>query len=152
MKARDKVYIASPLFTAQERANVNEVAEVWQKNHPLNSIYKPQDFQVPNAWDMTNTKWADAVEAEDRKHLDEADVVIGILYGMNGDDGTAWEIGYASAKGKEIVLFFMNEGGTYSLMMKNITDKKILRQNCSGMEGRPKAMYSEMEDFEVFWS
>lgn len=151
MKARDKVYIASPLFTAQERANVNEVAEVWQKNHPLNTIYKPQDFQVPNAWDMPNTDWADAVEAEDRKHLDEADVVIGILYGMNGDDGTAWEIGYASAKGKEVVLFLMNEGGTYSLMMKNVATGKILRKIFPD-NGKPKFLYEDIEDKKVYWS
>ena len=147
-----KVYIASPLFTEQQRENVNNVADFWKSDHQFDTVYKPQDFKIPNAWELENTEWADAVELEDRLHLDCADTVIGILYGMNGDDGTAWEIGYASAKGKRIVLVFMNEGGTYSLMMKNIADKKILRQNFPGMEGRPKAIYSEMEDNEVYWS
>lgn len=146
-----KVYIASPLFTERQRVNVNDVADFWKTIHQFDIIYKPQDFKVPNAWELGNTEWADAVEAEDRLHLDSADTVIGILYGMNGDDGTAWEIGYASAKGKKIVLVFMNEGGTYSLMMKNITDVKFLRQSCPCIDGLPKSIYSEMEDTEVFW-
>lgn len=146
-----KVYIASPLFTTRQRENVNEIARFWATAHKFDTIYKPQDFQVPNAWDMPNTDWADAVEAEDRLHLDSTDIVIGILYGMNGDDGTAWEIGYASAKGKRIVLVFMNEGGTYSLMMKNVATRKILRKIFPD-NGKSKFLYEDIEDKEIYWS
>lgn len=146
-----KVYIASPLFTARQRENVNEIAKFWATEHKFDTIYKPQDFQVPNAWELPNSDWADAVEAEDRLHLDCADIVIGILYGMNGDDGTAWEISYASAKGKRIVLVFMNEGGTYSLMMKNIAESKILHRIVS-FDGKLTSLYKEMKDSEVYWS
>lgn len=146
-----KVYIASPLFTERQRENVNEIARFWATAYKFDTIYKPQDFQVPNAWELPNSDWADAVEAEDRLHLDSADIVIGILYGMNGDDGTAWEIGYASAKGKRIVLVFMNEGGTYSLMMKNVATRKILRKIFPD-NGKSKFLYEDIEDKEIYWS
>lgn len=147
----NKVYIASPLFTARQRATVDSVARHWLNVHPYDEIYKPQDFKVPNAWDMPNSDWADVVEKEDRIHLDAADVVIGVLYGMNGDDGTAWEIGYASAKGKKIVLFMMNEGGTYSLMMKNIASEKYLYTTIP-FDGQPVPVYCPVEDSQVYWS
>ena len=146
-----KVYIASPLFTERQRATVNSVVRHWLDIHPYDEVYKPQDFKVPNAWDMPNSDWADAVEKEDRIHLDAADVVIGVLYGMNSDDGTAWEIGYASAKGKKIVLFMMNEGGTYSLMMKNVAAEKYIY--CSTMvENQSVPVYRPVEDAQVYWA
>lgn len=146
-----KVYIASPLFTERQRATVNSVTRHWLDIHPYDEVYKPQDFKVPDAWNMPNSDWADTVEKEDRIHLDAADVVIGILYGMNGDDGTAWEIGYASAKGKKIVLFMMNEGGTYSLMMKNVAAKKYIY--CSTMvENQSVPVYRPVEDAQVYWA
>lgn len=146
-----KVYIASPLFSERQRATVDSVARYWLDSHPYDEVYKPQDFQVPGAWEMSNTDWADAVEVEDRLHLDSADTVNGILYGMNGDDGTAWEIGYASAKGKKVILFMMNEGGTYSLMMKNIAAEKYVY--CPGpLNGQPMSAYHPIEDSQVYWS
>lgn len=146
-----KVYVASPLFTERQRATVNSVTRHWLDIHPYDEVYKPQDFKVPDAWNMPNSDWADTVEKEDRIHLDAADVVIGILYGMNGDDGTAWEIGYASAKGKKIVLFMMNESGTYSLMMKNVAAEKYIY--CSTMvENQSVPVYRPIEDAQVYWA
>lgn len=146
-----RVYIASPLFTERQRATVDSVARHWLNIHPYDDVYKPQDFQVPGAWEMSNSDWANAVEAEDRLHLESADTVIGILCGMNGDDGTAWEIGYASTKGKKIVLFMMNEGGTYSLMMKNVAAEKYIY--CSTMvENQSVPVYRHVEDAQVYWA
>jgi nucleoside 2-deoxyribosyltransferase len=35
--------------------------------------------------------------------IDEADIVIANLNGITVDDGTAWELGYAYARGKHLV-------------------------------------------------
>ena len=39
----------------------------------------------------------------DRAAIDACDVVVALLDGMQVDDGTAWEIGYAYARNKPVV-------------------------------------------------
>ena len=39
----------------------------------------------------------------DRRGVDECDVVVASLNGIITDDGTAWELGYAFAKGKFLI-------------------------------------------------
>jgi nucleoside 2-deoxyribosyltransferase len=41
--------------------------------------------------------------ANDRRGIDECDVVVANLNGITTDDGTAWELGYAFALGKPII-------------------------------------------------
>ncbi len=41
--------------------------------------------------------------ANDRRGIDECDVVVASLNGITTDDGTAWELGYAFALGKPII-------------------------------------------------
>ena len=51
----------------------------------------------------------------DRTAIDDSDAVVALLDGPQVDDGTAWEIGYAYAKGKPIVGIrtdFRNAGDT----------------------------------------
>ena len=51
----------------------------------------------------------------DRTAIDDSDAVVALLDGPQVDDGTAWEIGYAYARGKPIVGIrtdFRNAGDT----------------------------------------
>ena len=41
----------------------------------------------------------------DRRGIDDSTIVVANLNGVTTDDGTAWEIGYAYAKGKTLVGF-----------------------------------------------
>lgn len=50
-----------------------------------------------------------------RAAIDDCDAVVALLDGTQVDDGTAWEIGYAYAKGKPVVGIrtdFRNAGDT----------------------------------------
>lgn len=54
-------------------------------------------------------------------------------------------------KGKKIVLFMTNEGGTYSLMMKNVAVEKYIY--CSTMvENQSVPVYQPVEDVQVYWA
>lgn len=98
------IYIASPLFYKWEQRNVKYI-EKWLKTIFRGAtIYCPQDFQVPNAWELPNHVWAKKIFEKDHKQLDAADLVVCISYGYKSDDGAAWEMGYAKAKGKEFGL------------------------------------------------
>ena len=120
-----KIYIASPLFTDEERRKVRDIAErMRDRGH---QVYVPMEQHVENAWDLPNHVWAKRVFEEDVKAIDEADLVLVLYYGLYSDSGTAWECGYAYAKGKQV--FVKNcECEEASLMIVNGQSAKWLEE------------------------
>ncbi|NIN53237.1 MAG: DUF4406 domain-containing protein [Nitrososphaeria archaeon] len=88
-----KIYFAGPLFSEAERDYNLKIAsklreqgwEVW-----LPQENQPEKFNASFIYDM------------DIEHLEKADVVVANLDGVDVDSGTAFEIGYATAKGKKV--------------------------------------------------
>lgn len=110
-----KLYLAGPLFTVAERNCNVELArflegegfEVW-----LPQEHEPRRSTAKGIFEMD-------VEA-----LDRADMIIACMDGPDPDSGTAWECGYAYAKGKPVVCYrtdFRVASGTtgapYNLML-----------------------------------
>lgn len=109
-----KIYLASPLFTPQEKENVRMVAD--QLRSKGYEVFVPQEQTIPDAWGLTNQDWASAVFKCDENGIKHADAVVAIVYGMTDDAGTAWEIGYAKGIGKKVIVYPVNDT-TYSLMI-----------------------------------
>lgn len=113
-----KIYLASPFFNEEE-------LEVYRRAIRLlrdegYDVYVPQEHTVENAWSLSNEEWARQVFIEDVAAIDEVEVVMVLNFGMYSDSGTAWEAGYAFAKGKKVVQVLCGgENATYSLMMMN---------------------------------
>jgi nucleoside 2-deoxyribosyltransferase len=113
-----KIYLASPFFNEAEIEVYRRVitalrAEGYQ-------VYVPQEHAIENAWSLSNEDWAQQVFVEDLYALDSCEVVMVLNFGMYSDSGTAWEAGYAFAKGKTVVQVLCGgENATYSLMMMN---------------------------------
>lgn len=94
------IYLAGPLFTQAERLWNRRLADLLQRELGCAMIL-PQDFPVPGGLD------------EDLHHreifrlcidaLDACDLVVAILDGPDVDSGTAFEVGYAYARGKPII-------------------------------------------------
>lgn len=93
---KPKVYVAGPLFDEGERWFIEKVDQLisdlgfetflpHRDNPPKNKENVKQIFQ------------------NDRQAIDDCDLVVANLNGITTDDGTAWEIGYAFAKGKYLV-------------------------------------------------
>jgi nucleoside 2-deoxyribosyltransferase len=90
-----RIYFAAPLFTTGERDfNAAVGARLQEAGH---EVFLPQDQEV-NAVDPAR------VFRNDVDHVDWSNVVVGIMDGSDPDSGTAWEIGYAYAKGLPIIL------------------------------------------------
>jgi nucleoside 2-deoxyribosyltransferase len=88
-----KVYFASPLFSAAERAwNAEIVAELRAAGH---EVFLPQE-QEPG-------KDAAGIFAADVGGIDWAAALVAIMDGPDPDSGTAWECGYAYGK-KPVIL------------------------------------------------
>lgn len=109
-----KIYLASPFFNQKQRENVEQVASVYRGLGY--EVFVPMEHTIPNAWDLPNHQWANAVFRTDVNAIQECDIVVAIVYGMEDDAGTSWEIGYAYGINKPVNLLLMNET-TYSLMV-----------------------------------
>ncbi len=116
---KKKAYLASPFFSEKELVFYHKVVD-YLRSEGLD-LYVPREHIIEGAWDMTNAAWAKAVFDEDVRAIDEAEYVFVINFGMYSDSGTAWEAGYAYAKGKKVVMIAPNFHAEkdYSLMMMN---------------------------------
>ena len=116
-----KVYFAAPLFTTAERAWNAEVAEgLRSAGH---EIFLPQE-QEPGLDDP-------AIFASDVAGIDWADGLVAIMDGPDPDSGTSWEVGYAFAAGKPIVLVrtdiraHTGSAGTYNAMLMQAATTRL---------------------------
>lgn len=112
-----KAYLAAPFFNQNERYIYARVID-YLRHAEMLDLYVPQEHTVEDAWNLSNSDWAWKVFHEDVRALDEAAIVYVLNFGMYSDSGTAWEAGYAYAKGKQIVNVLVNQkDNVYSLMM-----------------------------------
>ena len=118
-----KIYIASAMFTEQEKNRINKIARLLRAMGHI--VYVPHEFEVPNADTMPNEEQANEVFIHDLHHLDECDAIYYFCEGMNGDIGAAWECGYAYAKGKQIFVEELQETAEISLMVGQSADTEI---------------------------
>lgn len=91
-----RLYLAGPLFTSAERAwNVSlcDILTVYGFKSWLPQANEPRDRTAPEIFkkDVAGIDWADAVLAN--------------MDGPDPDSGTAWECGYAYAKGKPVFTY-----------------------------------------------
>lgn len=117
-----KFYLAGPLFTMAER-EWNVTLKRALESHDL-KIWLPQENEPRD-------KTAQAVFLKDVEGIDWADGVIAIMDGADPDSGTSWEVGYAYAKKKPIILirtdFRTNPDGfaPYNLMLTESADSTV---------------------------
>lgn len=94
-----QAYIAGPLFNEGERWFDEQIERI-AAEAGYTTFLPHRDGKEGKIKSEANIR---AIFAEDAGAIDHADIVIANLNGITTDDGTAWEIGYAYAKGKHIV-------------------------------------------------
>ena len=119
-----KIYLAGPLFSLAERNFNTELATamrvrgygVW-----LPQAEEPREFSTGAVFTM------------DVSGIDHSDVVVACMDGADPDSGTAWECGYAYAKGKMVLTFrtdFRAVGETttcaYNIMLWEGSDHRLV--------------------------
>lgn len=98
-----RVFIAGPLFTQAER-DFNLKVDEYIRKHGFET-FLPQR-EVGKLWEKIQLSGRRAyrmIYEGDLRGLERADVVVAILDGTDVDSGTAFEIGYACARGKPVV-------------------------------------------------
>lgn len=94
-----QVYIAGPLFNEGERW-FDEQIEAVVRAAGFTTFLPHRDGQEGKTLNEDNIH---RVFAEDVAAIDAAELVVANLNGITSDDGTAWELGYAYARGKHLV-------------------------------------------------
>ena len=109
-----KVYVASPFFDDAELERVDKVKEILDSKGL--EVFSPKEHQNEHL-EFGSIEWRKATFENDVKHIDWCDVVVAIICKGNYDDsGTAWELGYAYATNKPVVLVNIT-GETINLMI-----------------------------------
>lgn len=92
------VYLAAPLFSEAE-LDFNRKLRDEMKNSGFN-VFLPQE-------DSNNVKDRDdrhkIIFSKNEAAIEKSDMIVAVVDGADVDSGTAWEIGYAYARGKPIL-------------------------------------------------
>ena len=94
-----RVYLAAPLFSDPERAYNLSVAGQLKNN--FFDVYLPQEAGDDSV--TRNKEEQVRIFSENSRALENADVIVAIIDGADADSGTAWEMGYAFAHGKQVI-------------------------------------------------
>ncbi|MDW3218313.1 MAG: nucleoside 2-deoxyribosyltransferase [Acidimicrobiales bacterium] len=94
--SRGLVYVAGPLFDEGERWWITEVDRVVAAAGY--ATFLPHRDNPDKTADNVRDIYENNVSA-----IDRCDLVVASLNGLSTDDGTAWEVGYAAAKGVRVV-------------------------------------------------
>jgi nucleoside 2-deoxyribosyltransferase len=118
-----KIYLAGPLFTLAEQNFNAELARFLEGEGY--EVWLPQEHEP-------REKTAKAIFAMDVEALAAADMVVACMDGPDPDSGTAWECGYAYAKGKPIVCYRTDfrlsgdtKGAPYNLMLTESATSRV---------------------------
>lgn len=121
-----RIYIAGPFFNETEVANVERVEKLLEARGY--KYFSPMRHTVEA--EQGTVEWAHGIFDLDRTNLDASDVIVMLYYGNYSDSGTAWECGYAYAKGIPVVLVHVGDNADSNLMLHvgsatNITMKDL---------------------------
>ena len=135
------IYLASPWFKDNERVMYHQIINK-MRSQGL-EVYAPVEHEIENAWDLPNEVWGRKVFQADIEAIDKADEVWVLNFGMYSDSGTAWECGYAYAKGKTVrqLVYGFGECKDYSLMMLN---------GCDEFDFMGNYLFDRNDKFEIF--
>lgn len=96
-----RIYFAASLFTQVERKWNRMLADAMREAMPGLEVTLPQDFKPGNKYN--DDKQYGALFRMCVAGIDDADAVVAMIDGAEVDSGTAWEMGYAYARGKPVV-------------------------------------------------
>lgn len=123
-----KVYLASPFFNDEQRTIKAKV-----KKHLIKCGYEvvdPQEVEEEEREkdrNIPNHVWGLKTFYKDVLKIKSCDYIVAIDWGLYGDCGTAWEIGYGYAKGLNILVLAPDQTTDipHSLMVTNGSDNFI---------------------------
>lgn len=120
-----KVYLASPFFNDEQCAVKARVkAHLIEYGYEVIDPQEVEEEEKERNRDIPNYKWGLKTFCKDVRKIKSCDFIVAIDWGLYGDCGTAWEIGYGYAEGLGILVLTPDQTTTipHSLMVANGSD------------------------------
>ena len=108
-----KIYLASGFFNAEEIGRMEIVRDILRQKGL--EVFVPMENQFKEL-EFGSVEWREKTFNNDIKNIDEADIVVAINSNSYDDSGTMFEIGYAYATNKPVIVF-SNTGSVLNLMI-----------------------------------
>jgi nucleoside 2-deoxyribosyltransferase len=136
-----KIYIASPFFDEAgiERGYVEQVEKILRgKGLPFFSpMRSDQNNTGKEAKEIGSRDWSLHTFTQDIKMLQWCDVVVGLYHGNYSDSGTSFELGFAYAINKPVVLVHLGEDSNlmcHEGAFANITLEELTKYDFNDMK------------------
>ena len=100
------IYLAGPFFNEEELKVIQKAEQILLERGF--DIYSPR-LHEDREHEFQSPQWSAETFRMDRDAIDESRLVVMIYHGNYSDTGTAWECGYAYAKGKPVVAVQVGE-------------------------------------------
>lgn len=118
----NSIYLASPFFDEAQIDRVKRVEQALADNKTVGDVFSPRLSQFP---DLTfgSEEWQTTAYQHDLDHLNAADTIVAVADFIDDsvDSGTAFEIGYAVAQGKPVVLLHEKSGLVNLMLIQGAT-------------------------------
>ncbi|GAJ27155.1 purine trans deoxyribosylase [Liquorilactobacillus sucicola DSM 21376 = JCM 15457] len=120
----NKVYLAAPFFSDQQKARIQEVKDALLSNSTIDSknIFLPQEHQFEEE-EFGSRAWQQYVFASDMRQVNRADILVAILdykaeeSDNEPDSGTMFEIGAAFQSNTPIAIIQFDPKKELNLMI-----------------------------------
>ncbi|MBI2543416.1 MAG: nucleoside 2-deoxyribosyltransferase [Candidatus Aenigmarchaeota archaeon] len=97
------IFVAGPLFSEGEIWFDKQVVALIERLG-FKALWSWRDEQyLINRKELSGKDWTYKIFYLNKELLDKSDMVVAVLDGPDVDSGTAFEIGYATAKGKKVI-------------------------------------------------
>lgn len=100
-----QIYVAGPFFNPEERSELEKMINYLRKKYPFTTLFIPMEHFIPDGELLDNDTWANLVYKLDTKALENSQLMVAMYTDHYSDTGTAFEIGYATAKGIPVYLY-----------------------------------------------
>ncbi len=132
-----KIYLAAPLFTTAERQFNKTLATALNRTGG-HIIFLPQEREPESGRESE-------IFDSDVSGLDWADAVVAVLDGPDIESGTAWECGYAYAKGKIVIGIRTDKRAEINLMLRYGVDRYQWIDCSNAMDSIAKVINMSLE-------
>ncbi len=107
-----KIYLASPFFNKNEINAVTTAEQILRERGF--DVFSPREHEN-RTFEVGTKEWSKSIFEMDSIEIDKSDVMVMLYHGGYSDSGTAWECGYAYAKGISCVVVHL--GNNSNLMI-----------------------------------
>lgn len=102
-----RVYLASPFFNDKEVEYLERVEKILEEKSL--KVFSPMRNPVDEQVQVGSRQWSIETFMNDIKYIKWSEIIVGIYHGNYSDSGTAWELGYAYATDKPVILVHIGE-------------------------------------------